>query len=244
MGSTTAFSAEPESSFQTQRAPGSTFVFGVQGDSHPEREKTMFNGALYTQTLRAMAAEQPDFYVTSGDDFSVDTLPTPYTQPAVTGRYTLQLPYFSNVARSAALFLTTGNHEETSLSNYNLPADSANSNQVPIWAQNAHNFYYPSPSPDAFYSGNTTSLPNIGLLRAPMAIYNAWCDRVPMLLIGAVGPVDAAQLRVWLQQKRVDSRTPVFVAGAADWTFVGLLPEFSPGPSSPPPTIAPLFVSR
>jgi uncharacterized protein (TIGR03437 family) len=130
----------------------------------------MFNGTLYTQTLRAMAAEQPDFYITSGDDFSVDTLPTPYTQAAVTGRYTLQLPYFNNVARSAALFLTTGNHEETSLSNYTLPADSANSNQVPIWAQNAHNFYYPSPAPDAFYSGNSTSLPNIGLLRD----YYAW----------------------------------------------------------------------
>ncbi len=174
-GSTTAFSADPESSFHTQRPPGSTFVFGVQGDSHPEREKTMFNSALYTQTLRAMAAEQPDFYITNGDDFSVDTLPTPYTQAAVTGRYTLQLPYFDNLARSAALFLGTGNHEETSLSNYNLPADSANSNRVPIWAQNARNLYYPSPGPyDAntgtFYSGNATVLPGIGVLRD----YYAW----------------------------------------------------------------------
>jgi len=36
---------------------------------------------------------------------------------------------------------------------------------------------------------------NIGLLRAPMAIYNAWCDRAPVLLIGGTGPWDAAQRR-------------------------------------------------
>ena len=36
---------------------------------------------------------------------------------------------------------------------------------------------------------------NIGLLRAPMAIYNTWCDRAPVLLLGATGPWDAAQRR-------------------------------------------------
>ena len=34
---------------------------------------------------------------------------------------------------------------------------------------------------------------NVGLMHATMAIFNAWCDRVPMLLLGATGPVDAAQ---------------------------------------------------
>ena len=33
---------------------------------------------------------------------------------------------------------------------------------------------------------------NVGLMHATMAIYNAWCDRVPMLIVGATGPVDAA----------------------------------------------------
>lgn len=172
-GAETAFAAGAEGRFHTQRPPGSTFVFGVQGDSHPERERQMFSGALYTQTLQAMAREQPDFYITSGDDFSVDTLPTPYTRAAVAGRYTLQLPYLS--AMGVPLFLGTGNHEETSLANYNLPADAANSNQVPVWAQNARNLYYPSPAPNdpvtgGFYSGNTTSVPGIGLLRD----YYAW----------------------------------------------------------------------
>lgn len=39
---------------------------------------------------------------------------------------------------------------------------------------------------------------NIGLLRAPMAIYNAWCDRAPILILGATGPWDATQRRPWI----------------------------------------------
>ena len=31
-----------------------------------------------------------------------------------------------------------------------------------------------------------------------MAVYNAWCDRVPLLLFGATGPVDAAKRRPWI----------------------------------------------
>jgi thiamine pyrophosphate-dependent acetolactate synthase large subunit-like protein len=39
---------------------------------------------------------------------------------------------------------------------------------------------------------------NVGLMHASMAIYNAYCDRVPMLVIGATGPVDAARRRPWI----------------------------------------------
>jgi thiamine pyrophosphate-dependent acetolactate synthase large subunit-like protein len=39
---------------------------------------------------------------------------------------------------------------------------------------------------------------NVGLMHATMAIFNAWCDRVPMLLLGATGPVDAAKRRPWI----------------------------------------------
>jgi len=39
---------------------------------------------------------------------------------------------------------------------------------------------------------------NIGLLRAPMAIYNAWCDRAPVLILGATGPWDAMKRRPWI----------------------------------------------
>ena len=39
---------------------------------------------------------------------------------------------------------------------------------------------------------------NVGLMHATMAVYNAWCDRVPMLLLGATGPVDAVKRRPWI----------------------------------------------
>src|SRR5437870_7790655 len=39
---------------------------------------------------------------------------------------------------------------------------------------------------------------NVGLLHATMAIFNAWCDRVPMLILGATGPWDAAKRRPWI----------------------------------------------
>lgn len=39
---------------------------------------------------------------------------------------------------------------------------------------------------------------NVGLMHASMAVYNAWCDRVPMMIFGATGPVDAAKRRPWI----------------------------------------------
>ncbi|SDH24830.1 Acetolactate synthase large subunit [Paraburkholderia steynii] len=39
---------------------------------------------------------------------------------------------------------------------------------------------------------------NVGLMHASMAIYNAWADRVPVLVLGATGPVDAALRRPWI----------------------------------------------
>jgi thiamine pyrophosphate-dependent acetolactate synthase large subunit-like protein len=38
----------------------------------------------------------------------------------------------------------------------------------------------------------------VGLQHACMAIYNAWCDRVPLLVIGGTGPVAADQRRPWI----------------------------------------------
>jgi hypothetical protein len=40
------------------------------------------------------------------------------------------------------------------------------------------------------------------------------------------GPISVEQVRQWIIEGRVDSRTPVFTNGAKDWTFLGLLPEF------------------
>src|SRR5689334_14987569 len=39
---------------------------------------------------------------------------------------------------------------------------------------------------------------NVGLMHATMAIFNAWCDRLPVLVLGATGPVDAVKRRPWI----------------------------------------------
>jgi len=38
----------------------------------------------------------------------------------------------------------------------------------------------------------------VGLQHASMAIFNAFCDRVPILVLGATGPMDAARRRPWI----------------------------------------------
>jgi thiamine pyrophosphate-dependent acetolactate synthase large subunit-like protein len=38
----------------------------------------------------------------------------------------------------------------------------------------------------------------VGLQHASMAIFNAWCDRVPLLALGATGPMDITQRRPWI----------------------------------------------
>jgi hypothetical protein len=56
------------------------------------------------------------------------------------------------------------------------------------------------------------------------------------------GPATPEQIRQWVAERRVEHRTPIFVDGAKDWNFVGLLPEFAncfPAPGAPPPIAPP-----
>ena len=39
---------------------------------------------------------------------------------------------------------------------------------------------------------------NVGLMHAQMAVFDAWCDRAPVLILGATGPWDAAKRRPWI----------------------------------------------
>jgi hypothetical protein len=51
------------------------------------------------------------------------------------------------------------------------------------------------------------------------------------------GPVGLEQIRRWLAESRVESRTPVHVEGATAWTTLGLLPEFVTPLAGAPPAI-------
>jgi thiamine pyrophosphate-dependent acetolactate synthase large subunit-like protein len=39
---------------------------------------------------------------------------------------------------------------------------------------------------------------NVGLMHGMMSLYNAYCDRVPMFVLGATGPMDSTQRRPWI----------------------------------------------
>jgi hypothetical protein len=53
------------------------------------------------------------------------------------------------------------------------------------------------------------------------------------------GPAGLDQIRQWIAQGRLESRTPILPEGAAEWTFIGLLPEFAAQFAGPPPLQAP-----
>jgi phosphodiesterase/alkaline phosphatase D-like protein len=152
-----ALSAGEERTFVTRRLPGSEFTFDIQGDSHPERVNNQFNAALYTRTLLSAAADQPDFYFTIGDDFSVDALQT-VNASIVRALYVAQRNWLGLVG--APLFLVNGNHEQAALANLDSTADN-----VAVWAQTARNANYPQPAPDTFYTGDAEPVQFIGLLR-------------------------------------------------------------------------------
>jgi len=167
----TAYRAEPERYFQTQRSAGSTFTFGVQGDSHPERANSMFNADLYTLNMKNVASRLPDFYLALGDDFSVENILTANTlsQPNVDALYRNQRTYFGLMGHSTSVFLVNGNHEQAAQyllnGRFNTPYGNA-----PIFEGKARVGYFALPAPDGFYSGDTQEVAGVGQLRD----YYAW----------------------------------------------------------------------
>jgi thiamine pyrophosphate-dependent acetolactate synthase large subunit-like protein len=58
---------------------------------------------------------------------------------------------------------------------------------------------------------------NVGLMHASMAIFNAWCDRMPMLVLGATGPWDAAKRRPWIDWIHTASDQGALVRDYTKW---------------------------
>src|SRR5690349_5077071 len=58
---------------------------------------------------------------------------------------------------------------------------------------------------------------NVGLMHASMAIFNAWCDRMPVLVLGATGPWDAAKRRPWIDWIHTASDQGALVRGYTKW---------------------------
>lgn len=157
--------------FRTNRAPGSTFTFCVQGDSHPERLGRMFDPDLYIRALTNVALDRPDFHFLMGDDFSIERIiergppQGDRTRDAVNGVYANQRSFLAIVGRSTPLMLVNGNHEQAA--RYLLDGTPDN---FAVFAGRARTDYFPLPEPDGFYTGNGTPVEHVGLLRD----YYAW----------------------------------------------------------------------
>ncbi|KAK5172944.1 uncharacterized protein LTR77_003066 [Saxophila tyrrhenica] len=72
---------------------------------------------------------------------------------------------------------------------------------------------------------------NVGLMHAIMAIYNAFTDRVPMLILGATGPLDATRRRPWIDWLHTATDQAAMIRG-----FI----KFDDQPHSPNAAIASL----
>lgn len=158
----TKFTSLPESWFSTQRDVKSEFVFGVQGDSHPERAGKMFNADYYKSTINSVSSIKPDFYFLMGDDFSMDRLIQDHTvnQFNVETIYKVQRYFLGNSGKNPPLFLVNGNHEQAA--QYLLDGTS---NNAAVQAGLARLKYFPLPAPNNFYSGDKDTVQHVGLLK-------------------------------------------------------------------------------
>lgn len=156
-----AWNAEPERSFHTQRAPGNAFTFTVQADPHLDYGIDL---PTYEKSLANALAARPDFHVDLGDTFMVDKRPT-YTLAAP--QYVAQRYYFGLIGHSVPVFLVLGNHDGESLGK---GRRGESGDAMPVWSNAMRKKYFPNPSPDGFYTGNSTPHPQAGLLED----YYAW----------------------------------------------------------------------
>ena len=58
---------------------------------------------------------------------------------------------------------------------------------------------------------------NVGLMHSTMAIFNAWCDRMPIMVLGATGPWDAAKRRPWIDWIHTVSDQGALVRDYTKW---------------------------
>ncbi len=66
---------------------------------------------------------------------------------------------------------------------------------------------------------------NVGLFHATMAIFNAWCDRMPVIVLGATGPMDAAKRRPWIEWIHTSQDQGAIVRPYVKWDAQPSSPE-------------------
>jgi Malectin domain/Calcineurin-like phosphoesterase len=143
-----SWNTRAEHSFHTARPAGEAFTFTVTADSHINI--VFGNGPLFTQTMKNIASESPDFHVDLGDTFAMDNVTTQAT--ANSNYLNIRTNYFSLISPSVPIFLAFGNHEQEE--GWHLGDTNGVANSPPVLSTNARKQYYLNPNPDSFYTGN------------------------------------------------------------------------------------------
>lgn len=147
-------------SFHTQRAPGATFRFVMQADSHLDTNTDL---QVYQQTLENMLDAKPDFMIDLGDTTMVDKFGVFYSRAE--SQYRAQRYHLGRIAHSTPIFLALGNHDGEKAERLNGRPDS-----MPLWSLANRKKYFPNPEPGGIYTGNGTPYESAGLLQN----YYAW----------------------------------------------------------------------
>lgn len=148
-----AFSASPEFSFHTQRAPGASFTFTVEADEHLYDKKGVEN--LYRITLANEALDAPDFMLSLGDIFGDDHEPYTITSGALDTLHYNYRPLLGAITHSVPFYVCLGNHEGEN--DFYLAQNPPNN--LGVLGTQWRKVYYPNPFPNDFYSGNTAVEP-------------------------------------------------------------------------------------
>jgi len=144
---------QPEYSFYTARAAGSTFTFDITSDSHVDI--VMGSAATWTNTCNGVAADDPDFLIDLGDTVAMRSV-NPGDVAGAEAAYRAQLPFFNIVSASSPVYLVPGNHEQRE--GWHLEMDAGDPvDSLPVIGANAQKKYFPMPVPNAFYTGDSST---------------------------------------------------------------------------------------
>lgn len=151
--SAATFAASPEYNFITQRPPGSSFVFTLEADEHLYDKKGIKN--MYQVTLNNQAADKPDFMMSLGDIFGDDHYPNTITSAELDQLHKDYRPFLGSICHSIPFYVCLGNHEGEN--DYYFGQNGGNN--LCVWGTQWRKYYFPNPSPNSFYSGNTAIEP-------------------------------------------------------------------------------------
>jgi thiamine pyrophosphate-dependent acetolactate synthase large subunit-like protein len=66
---------------------------------------------------------------------------------------------------------------------------------------------------------------NVGLLHGMMSLFNAWCDRIPMIVLGATGPLDAEKRRPWIDWIHTSRDQGAYIRSLIKWDDLPSSPQ-------------------